>query len=87
MLTLGTPPLLCLDNKEGSAAVDKVVTFVRGGTSDTTAAMRAKLDKDGVMDLATIREWARSLADTPALLKSEVREKAGVHLLSYVVPS
>nr|CBX31962.1 complement component C9 precursor [Plecoglossus altivelis] len=59
------------DSKEGSAAVDRVLTLVRGGTTDTASAMRTKLDKDAVMDLATIREWARSLADNPALLKSE----------------
>ncbi|XP_046870169.1 complement component C9 [Hypomesus transpacificus] len=59
------------ETSEGKAAVDKVLTFVRGGTTATVATMRAKLDKDGIIDLDTIREWARSIADNPALLKSE----------------
>ena len=83
MLTPGTSPFLCLETSEGKAAVDKVLTFVRGGTTATVATMRAKLDKDGIIDLDTIREWARSIADNPALLKSEVR----VNLLSYVILS
>ncbi|XP_067114148.1 complement component C9 [Osmerus mordax] len=59
------------DTTEGKATVDRVLTLVRGGTTDTAAAMRAKLNKDGVIDLDTIRGWARSIANNPALLKSE----------------
>ncbi|KAL6096595.1 c9 [Pungitius sinensis] len=56
---------------EGKATVDKVLTSVRGGTLESAVAMRAKLNRDGVMDIATFQNWARTLADLPALLYSE----------------
>ncbi|KAM8743389.1 complement component C9 [Acanthopagrus schlegelii] len=59
------------DEREGKAVVDKVMTSVRGGTLEGAATMRAKLNKDGVMDVDTYRNWARTIADAPALIKSE----------------
>nr|XP_020472571.1 complement component C9 [Monopterus albus] len=56
---------------EGKALVDKVMTSVKGGTLESAATMRAKLDRDGVMDIATYQNWARSIADAPALINSE----------------
>lgn len=56
---------------EGKALVDKVMTSVKGGTLEGAVTMRAKLDKDGHMDIATYQQWARGLADVPALLNSE----------------
>ncbi|XP_034402581.1 complement component C9 [Cyclopterus lumpus] len=55
----------------GKATVDLVLTSVKGGTLESAAAMRAKLNKDGAMDLATYQNWARTVADAPALLYSE----------------
>ncbi|XP_034048745.1 complement component C9 [Thalassophryne amazonica] len=55
----------------GKALVDKVLTSVRGGTLESAVTMRAKLNKDGVMDIATYQQWARSIVDAPALLNSE----------------
>ncbi|XP_070780693.1 complement component C9 [Enoplosus armatus] len=55
----------------GKAVVDKVMTSVKGGTLPSAVAMRAKLNKDGVMDAATFQEWARSIPDAPALINSE----------------
>lgn len=48
------------------------MTSVKGGTLQAAAAMRAKLDKDGLMDLETYQNWAASIADVPALIYSEV---------------
>ncbi|KAM8827959.1 complement component C9 [Spinachia spinachia] len=56
---------------EGKATVDKVLTSVKGGTLESAVAMRAKLNRDGVMDISTYQNWARTLADLPALLYSE----------------
>ncbi|XP_037609315.1 complement component C9-like [Sebastes umbrosus] len=55
----------------GKATVDKVITSVKGGTVESAVTMRAKLNKEGVMDLATYQNWARTIADVPALLSSE----------------
>ncbi|XP_037121175.1 complement component C9 [Syngnathus acus] len=55
----------------GKAVVDKVMTSVKGGTLESAVAMRAKLNKDGLMDIATYQAWARTIADAPALLNSE----------------
>ncbi|XP_030291657.1 complement component C9 isoform X1 [Sparus aurata] len=59
------------DAREGKAVVDKVMTSVRGGTLEGAATMRAKLNRDGVMDVDTYRNWARTIAEAPALIKSE----------------
>ncbi|KAM9841638.1 complement component C9 [Aulostomus maculatus] len=55
----------------GKAVVDKVMTSVKGGNLESAVTMRAKLNKDGVMDLETYQAWARSIADAPALIDSE----------------
>lgn len=61
-----------IDTAEGKALVDKVMTSVKGGTLESAVIMRAKLNKEGVMDIDTYQNWARSIADAPALLNSEV---------------
>lgn len=57
----------------GKAVVDRVMTSVKGGTLESAVTMRAKLNKEGVMDLETYQNWARTIADAPALINSEVR--------------
>ncbi|XP_019747841.1 complement component C9 [Hippocampus comes] len=57
----------------GKAVVDKVMTSVKGGTLVSAVTMRAKLNKDGLMDIDTYQAWARTIADVPALLNSEPR--------------
>ncbi|XP_054613866.1 complement component C9 isoform X1 [Dunckerocampus dactyliophorus] len=59
------------DETAGKALVDKVMTSVKGGTLESAVAMRAKLNKDGVMDVHTYQAWARTIANAPALLHSE----------------
>ncbi|XP_031173481.1 complement component C9 isoform X2 [Sander lucioperca] len=56
---------------DGKAVVDKVLTTVKGGTLQSAVSMRAQLNKEGVMDIATYQEWARSITEAPALLTSE----------------
>ncbi|CAN9504377.1 unnamed protein product [Ophioblennius macclurei] len=56
---------------DGKALVDQVMTSVKGGSLDSAITMRAKLNRDGQMDIETYQQWARSLADAPALLHSE----------------
>ncbi|XP_069556987.1 complement component C9 [Brachyistius frenatus] len=56
---------------DGKAVVDKVMTSVKGGTVKSAVVMRATLNKEGVMDLATYQAWAESIPDAPALLNSE----------------
>ncbi|KAF3701814.1 Complement component C9 Precursor [Channa argus] len=56
---------------DGKALVDKVMTSVKGGTLESAVTMRAKLNKEGVMDIDTYQNWAKTLADAPALLYSE----------------
>ncbi|XP_054469153.1 complement component C9 isoform X2 [Anoplopoma fimbria] len=58
-------------NIHGKAVVDKVMTSVKGGTLESAVIMRAKLNRDGVMDITTYQNWARTIADAPALLYSE----------------
>ncbi|XP_034565137.1 complement component C9 [Notolabrus celidotus] len=55
----------------GKAVVDKVMTSVKGGTLATAAAMRARLNEKGVMDIGTYQSWAASIANAPALINSE----------------
>ncbi|XP_058473666.1 complement component C9 [Solea solea] len=59
------------DNIHGKAMVDKVMTSVKGGSLESAVAMRAKLNRDGVMDIATYQTWARSITGAPALISSE----------------
>lgn len=56
----------------GKALVDNVMTSVKGGTLESAVVMRAKLNKEGVMDINTYQDWARTIADAPALINSEV---------------
>uniref|UniRef100_A0A3Q1I2K3 Complement component C9 n=1 Tax=Anabas testudineus TaxID=64144 RepID=A0A3Q1I2K3_ANATE len=63
--------VLTCNTAEGKALVDKVMTSVKGGTLESAVIMRAKLNKEGVMDIDTYQNWARSIADAPALLNSE----------------
>ncbi|XP_045922844.1 complement component C9 [Micropterus dolomieu] len=55
----------------GKAVVDKVMTSVKGGTLQSAVTMRAKLNREGVMDITTYQDWARSIAEAPALINSE----------------
>lgn len=48
------------------------MTSVKGGTLETAVTMRAKLNKEGVMDIDTYQAWARTITDAPALINSEV---------------
>uniref|UniRef100_A0A4W5MNN0 Complement component C9 n=1 Tax=Hucho hucho TaxID=62062 RepID=A0A4W5MNN0_9TELE len=57
--------------KEGKALVDKVMTIVRGGTLEAAVAMRTQITKEGLMDMQTYQNWARTVGDAPALLSSE----------------
>ncbi|XP_064833596.1 complement component C9 [Oncorhynchus masou masou] len=57
--------------KEGKALVDKVITVVRGGTLEAAVAMRTQITKEGLMDVQTYQNWARTVGDAPALLSSE----------------
>ncbi|XP_071380909.1 complement component C9 [Centroberyx affinis] len=59
------------DETSGKALVDEVITSVKGGTLESAVAMRAKLNKEGLMDIDTYQNWARTIADAPALLHSE----------------
>nr|AJA33610.1 complement component 9 [Larimichthys crocea] len=59
------------DASEGKALVDRVMTSVKGGTLSAAALMRANLNKEGLMDIATYQTWAQSIVDGPALIKSE----------------
>ncbi|XP_013994122.1 complement component C9 [Salmo salar] len=59
------------DEKEGKALVDKVITVVRGGTLETAVAMRTQIMKEGLVDINTYQNWARTVGDAPALLSSE----------------
>lgn len=67
--------LLCphADDVQGKALVDSVMTSVKGGTLESAVTMRAKLNKEGVMDIDTYQNWARTISDVPALINSEVR--------------
>ncbi|XP_040914348.1 complement component C9 [Toxotes jaculatrix] len=55
----------------GKAVVDKVMTSVKGGTLESAVTMRAHLNKEGVMDITTYQNWARTIPEAPALLYSE----------------
>lgn len=69
--------LLCrhAGDVEGKAVVDNVMTSVKGGTLESAVTMRAKLNKEGVMDIDTYQNWARTISDAPALINSEVGTK------------
>lgn len=66
---------LCLTaTSEGKALIDSVMTSVKGGSLESAVAMRAQLNRDGVMDVPTYQNWARSINDAPALINSEVKD-------------
>lgn len=67
---------LCLTGTtEGKAVVDKVMTSVKGGNLESAVAMRAKLDREGVMDIPTFQNWARTINNAPALINSLVKDR------------
>uniref|UniRef100_A0A4W4GSW1 Complement component C9 n=1 Tax=Electrophorus electricus TaxID=8005 RepID=A0A4W4GSW1_ELEEL len=51
--------------------IDKVISAVKGGSTQSAAAMKSQLSKEGVMDRQYYVEWARTLADLPALIYSD----------------
>lgn len=56
------------------------MTSVRGGTVDAAAAMRTKIEKDGLLDTSTYEAWAKTLINAPVLIHSDVSaicEKSG----------
>ncbi|KAM3599466.1 uncharacterized protein V6R79_006273 [Siganus canaliculatus] len=59
------------EKTDGKAVVDKVMTSVKGGTLESAVTMRAKLNKEGVMDVETYQAWARTITEAPALINSE----------------
>ncbi|KAJ8286908.1 hypothetical protein GJAV_G00044780 [Gymnothorax javanicus] len=58
--------------KDQKALIDKVITSVRGGTIDTAAALRAKIEKTGVMDADIYAAWAKSLTVAPVLIQRQL---------------
>lgn len=54
--------------------MDQVVSAIYGGSADGAAGMKSQLNKDGIVDMATFQNWARSLGEEPVLLNSDVRE-------------
>ncbi|KAL2081762.1 hypothetical protein ACEWY4_023615 [Coilia grayii] len=56
---------------EGKALVDSIMASVRGGTVDTAAAMRTKIEKDGLLDTLTYEAWAKSIINAPTLIHSD----------------
>lgn len=60
------------------------MTSVKGGSLESAVTMRAKLNKEGVMDIATYQNWARSIADAPALINSEVGHTGDVTSLCFI---
>ncbi|KAJ8339214.1 hypothetical protein SKAU_G00360000 [Synaphobranchus kaupii] len=75
---VGVKPTFCNDlmNKndgveEENSLIDNVVTFVRGGTSQTATAMRTKIEKTGMMDVDTYVAWAKSLSVSPVLIHNQ----------------
>ncbi|KAF7688737.1 complement component C9 [Silurus meridionalis] len=57
--------------KTSEPLIDKVISAVKGGTTKSAAAMKSQLSKDGVLDWQHYVEWARTLADWPALIHSD----------------
>ncbi|KAK7895867.1 hypothetical protein WMY93_021192 [Mugilogobius chulae] len=59
------------DTKRGKAVVDRVISAIFGGSVAGAAGMKAQLNKEGILDIMTFQNWARSIMDEPALLSSE----------------
>ncbi|XP_053342020.1 complement component C9 [Clarias gariepinus] len=51
--------------------IDKVISAVKGGSTESAAAMKSQLSKDGVLDWKHYVDWARTLSDLPALIYSD----------------
>lgn len=58
---------------KGEPLIDKVISAVKGGSPQSAAAMKSQLSKDGVLDWTHYVEWARTLADLPAIIHSDVK--------------
>ncbi|XP_028829416.1 complement component C9 [Denticeps clupeoides] len=59
------------EQSEGKALIDKVMSSVRGGTVDAAAAMRTKIEKQGLLDTATYESWARTIINSPVPIHSD----------------
>ncbi|XP_026875867.2 complement component C9 [Electrophorus electricus] len=59
------------DSSTSKPVIDKVISAVKGGSTQSAAAMKSQLSKEGVMDRQYYVEWARTLADLPALIYSD----------------
>ncbi|XP_015194299.2 complement component C9 [Lepisosteus oculatus] len=77
-LDLHAKPKFCNNLKTGSTAtnestalLEKVISFVSGGTPASTAALKRQIEKEGVMDVNAYVEWARSLDVAPVLVTSK----------------
>ncbi|XP_062844584.1 complement component C9 [Trichomycterus rosablanca] len=51
--------------------IDKVISSVKGGSTKSAAAMKSQLSKEGILDISSYVEWARTLSDLPALIHSD----------------
>uniref|UniRef100_A0A8C6UCI2 Complement component C9 n=1 Tax=Neogobius melanostomus TaxID=47308 RepID=A0A8C6UCI2_9GOBI len=59
------------NKNEGKAVVDKVVSAIYGGSPAAAAGIKTKLGQDGILDMLTFQDWARSLGEEPTLLDSD----------------
>ncbi|MBN3303622.1 CO9 protein, partial [Amia calva] len=57
--------------KDNKALIDNVVSFVSGGTAESVASLRRQLDREGLVDVNTYVQWAKSLVDAPVLIDSK----------------
>ena len=58
---------------DGKAVVEKVLISVKGGDPASVSAMKARINTDGWLNAETYQNWARSIANHPSLLYSEVQ--------------
>ncbi|KAI4875765.1 hypothetical protein NFI96_024278, partial [Prochilodus magdalenae] len=56
---------------ENKAVIDKVISSVKGGSTQSAAAMKSQLSKQGILDHQHYVEWARTIGELPALIYSE----------------
>ncbi|XP_072310561.1 complement component C9 [Eucyclogobius newberryi] len=59
------------DGTAGKALVDKVISAIYGGSVEAAAGMKTQLTKEGMLDMMTFQNWARSIGDDPTLLDSD----------------
>ncbi|KAJ0057611.1 hypothetical protein NL108_009403, partial [Boleophthalmus pectinirostris] len=59
------------DETFGKAVVDRVVSAIYGGSPSAAAGMKTQLGKEGILDMTTFQNWARSIGDEPTLLDSD----------------